>query len=375
MRVAFVNSMRSFGGGERWLLEVARGLESRGHRVAVAGRPRSWLIGRAADQGCETIPVPMRGDLDVLSIARLARGLRTFRPDLVCASIERAVRIGGAAARLAGVRAVVERRGLILPVRRSLAHRVTYTRLVGHVIANCRAIANSLIEGGLVPESMVSVIPNGIDPGRVLKGGGAAVRHEFAIPDDAPLISVVGRLVADKGHRYAIRAFARVVRDHPGARLLIVGSGGLRAELVEMARRTAPAGTVILAGQRGDVPGILDASDVLLVTSLREGMPHVVLEAMVAGVPIVATPVAGIPEMIEDGRHGVLVPPRSPGATAEAVSRLLSDRTSAGRLAREAARRVRSEFSLGEMIDRVESRFAAEVERAKAPGSRRGTGR
>jgi glycosyltransferase involved in cell wall biosynthesis len=356
--VLLVNSMRAFGGGERWALEAAEGLAARGHEVALAVRRGSELGARAGRMGLSCRSFAMRGDLDPGSIVSLARWARAIRPDVLSVNIQRAVRLGCAAARLAGVRAVVERRGLLLPVKPSVLDRVVYGRCVTHLVANCEAIRETVVAAGLVRFERTSVIPNGIDPARVPPGGGREIRAEFDVKPSAPLIAIVGRLAPDKRHQDAIRAFAEVAAARPEARLIVVGSGRLEAELRVLAAGLTPRGSVIFAGERGDVPAILDAADVLAVTSVREGAPHVVLEAMVAGIPIAATRVAGIPEMIRDGREGLLVRPESPSEMSVALSRLLDDPKLAAELAAAASERVRAEFGLDAMIDRIEDCFA-----------------
>jgi glycosyltransferase involved in cell wall biosynthesis len=359
VRVLLVNSMRAFGGGERWALEAASGLAARGHEVALAVRRGSELGARAGRMGLPCRAFAMRGDVDPGSIVGLARWARSLRPDVLSVNIERAVRLGCAAARLAGVRGVVERRGLLLPIEPSVVDRLVYARCVTHLIANCEAIRESVVLAGLVPRERTSVIPNGIDPARVSPGGGDAIRAEFGIGPEDPLIAIVGRLAPDKRHADAVAAFAEIVAERPAARLIVVGSGGLSNRLRDLAGRLTPPGSVIFAGERDDVSAILDASNVLAVASVREGMPHTILEAMVAGVPVAATAVAGIPEMIRDGSEGLLVPPEAPGEMARALRRLLDDRDLAGRLASAAWQRVHAEFGLEAMIDGIEECFAA----------------
>ena len=259
------------------------------------------------------------------------------------------------------MRAVVERRGLLFPLRPSAFNRFIYGRLVSRVIANCDAIRRDLLSTGLVTDERVTVIPNGIDVGRVEAGGGDALRRELGLDGSAPVVAVIGRLGPDKGHRVAIRAFAEVLRARPEARLLIAGAGHLADELARFAAELLPDGAAQFLGHRDDVGAILDAANAVLVTSFREGMPHVVLEAMAAGTPVVATAVAGIPEMIEDGRDGILIPAGSHTAASAALERVLADQTAAGALAASARRRVERDFGLEMMVDRVERCFAAEV--------------
>jgi glycosyltransferase involved in cell wall biosynthesis len=357
VRLLIVNSMRAFGGGERWALEAAVGLSERGHEVALAVRRGGELGARASRLGFSCRGFAMRGDVDPGSILGLTRWMRAIRPDVICVGIKRAVRLGCAAAWLAGIGRVVERRGLVLPIEPTLLDRAVYGRCVAHVVANCEAIRRSIVSRGLVPRERTSVVPNGIDPERVPPGGGDAIRAEFDIDPEAPLVVIVGRLTPDKRHVDAIAAFAAVAGERPGARMVVVGSGSLLGELRDRAKRLAPPGSVVFAGERDDVPAFLDAADVLTVSSVREGMPHVVLEAMVAGTPIAATGVAGIPEMIEDGRQGILVRPESPRELARAVATLLDDRELATRLGRAASERVRAEFGLDLMLDRIERCF------------------
>ena len=364
MRILFVNSLRTIGGGERWLLEVDEGLCARGHRTAFAVRQGGELGRLLREKGSTVLELPMRGDGDVPSIVGLSRWIREIGIDLVSVNVQRAVRIGAPAARAAGVRAVVERRGLLFPLKPSALNRFIYGRLVSRVIANCDAIRRDLLETGLVPDERVTVIPNGIDAGRVRAGGGAAVRRELGLDGGAQIVAVIGRLGPDKGHRIAIKAFADVLRARPEARLLIAGAGHLGEELERFTAELLPDGAAYFLGHRDDVGAILDAADAVLVTSFREGMPHVVLEAMAAGTPVVATAVAGIPEMIEDGRDGILIPAGSHTAASAAVERALADPPAAADRAASARRRVETDFGLELMVDRVERCFAAEIETA-----------
>jgi glycosyltransferase involved in cell wall biosynthesis len=354
------------GGGERWVLEVAGALAARGHHVGVAARTSGALAAAAASAGHAVLELPMRGDADLFSVARLAAWLRAERAELVSVNVQRAVRIGCAAAAAAGIGAVVERRGLTLPVRNTYLNRTVYGRCLTHVVANCRAIAYELLGTGVVPPERLSVIHNGIDPDRVPRGGGERVRAEFALPPHAPLVAIIGRLVSDKGHRVAFDAFGELVSAVPDARMLVVGAGELESELRASAREAAPDGTIVFTGHRDDVPAVLDAAQAVLVTSTREGMPHVVLEAMAAAVPIVATRVAGIPEMIEDGRQGILIPAGSAESARAALERVLTDRSLAESLSAEAALRVRSDFSLDVMVDHFESLFLRLVSAPRA---------
>ncbi len=362
MRVLFINSMRAFGGGEQWLLEVADGLVARGHEASIAARRGSALSTLGRKHGHPVFEFPMRGDADLESIVGITTLMKRGGFDVVSVNVQRAVRLGAVAAYFAGIRAVVERRGLLFRLKNTGRNRFIYKRLVSRVVVNCEAIKDDLASSGVVAGRQMIVIPNGIDPSRIMSAGDGKLRSELGIGEGTRVVVIIGRLVPDKGHGVALDAFSRILAGSPDCCLLVVGAGGLRDELE---RRARPLGTAVhFLGHRDDISAILDAADVTMVTSFREGMPHVILESMVAGTPVVATRTAGIPELIEDELSGLLVQMHDPHGTAQAVLRILNDSGLAQRLAANAGRRVRSEFSLDLMIDRVEACFGEEASAA-----------
>jgi glycosyltransferase involved in cell wall biosynthesis len=363
MKVLFINSMRAFGGGEQWLLEAAAGLAARGHEVSIAARRGSALSVLGRGDGHRVFEFPMRGDVDLQSIIGITALMKRGGFDIVSVNVQRAVRLGAIAAYFAGIGAVVERRGLLFRLKNTARNRFIYKRLISRVVVNCEAIRDDLASSGVMSPRQMIIIPNGIDPSRVTSVGGNKLRSELGIGEETRIVAIVGRLVSDKGHGVAFDAFSRILAEDPDCCLLVVGTGGLRDELERQARSLGAA--VRFLGHRDDIPAVLDAAEVTMVTSFREGMPHVILESMVAGTPVVATRAAGIPELIENERDGLIVPMHDPRGTAQAALRILRDRELAHRLAANAGRRVRAEFSLDLMIDRVEACFKEEVAAAE----------
>lgn len=213
----------------------------------------------------------------------------------------------------------------------------------------------------------VTVIPYGVDPHAFQPdpGAGAEVRAELGLPDGTPLIVTVGRLVYKKGLTYLLEAFPHIRARHPDAALIVGGYGDLRAELERRADELGIAAGVYFPGAlpRDRAARYISAADVFVVPSIRDqggnvdGLPNVLLEGMGAGRPIVASRVAGIPEVIADGEHGLLVPERDPAALATAISRLLDDPALAGRLGAAARRRVLEELTWDETAARFEATY------------------
>jgi glycosyltransferase involved in cell wall biosynthesis len=213
----------------------------------------------------------------------------------------------------------------------------------------------------------VTFVPNGIDA--LPEGDGARVRAELGIEPDAPVIGAVAVLRPQKALDVLVRAVAELVPEHPQLRAVIAGEGR-PAELNALAQELGVGDNVMLIGNRGDVPDVLAALDVAVSSSRFEGSPLAVMEYMDAALPVVATRVGGVPDLIEDGVNGLLVEPGDPGGLAAAIGELLKDPARAKAMGERGRERRRAEFDLNVTVRRLESLY--EELRAASP---RGEGR
>jgi glycosyltransferase involved in cell wall biosynthesis len=352
LSLLLVNSIRAYGGGEKWALQTARGLLTRGHQVAFACREGSELARRAAATNLEVFLLPMPSDLSLVAIWRLARLMRSWRPDVVLCCNQRALRLGGPAARLARMRRVVMRDGLQGSLRGSVYNR-WLARLVDGFVVNADAIRRELL--AWLPSERVRVIYNGIDLGPHDEArDGPALRRELGCLPNACVVLSVARLVTEKDHATLLTAFHRVAERDERLRLWIAGDGPLRALLTAQAQRLGLEGRVAFLGFRTDVPRLLAGADILAIASLREGLPNVALEAMAARRPVVATAVAGTPPRVQDGETGLLVPPGAPDALAGALAALIDDPVRRRQMGERGRRRVEQWFEASVALDRWE---------------------
>ncbi len=229
-------------------------------------------------------------------------------------------------------------------------------RLTGRAIAVSASTQEFLVRKRHVPAERVRLIYNGVplaEFGRGDAAAGRAVRAELGLPQEALVVGTVGRLNAQKGHRFLIEAAARVLTRHPQARFLIVGDGDLRQPLESQARALGIERQVTFAGHRQDVPAVLQAMDVFCLSSTYEGTPLALFEAMAAGRSVVSTSVDGCREILRHEVTGLLVPPADSNALAEALTRVLEDaslRASLAARAREQALR----YDIAETVRRIE---------------------
>ena len=228
------------------------------------------------------------------------------------------------------------------------------------VIAVCELARQAEIKRARVSPEHVVTVYNGVDVERVSVAGGQAAaraRRVIGIPVEAPLVGSLGRLHSQKGFSDLLTALAQVRRRIPSVRLFLAGDGELRADLEAQSRSLGLSEAVTFAGVRTDVPEILAALDVFVLPSLWEGMPNAVLEAMAAGLPVVATAVGGIPEVVVDGVTGLLVPPRDPDGLAQAIECLLRDPGLRRKMGQAGWKRVERCFSVEQMVRKTEDLY------------------
>lgn len=254
------------------------------------------------------------------------RVLRAWQPDALISFSHQANVLGRVAGALAGVPVRISsmRNERFGGRSRELLHRVTGP-LATATTTNSERAADSFVRRRIVPPEHLVVIPNSLE---VAAAEAAAAsrppsRRELGVGDDEFLWVAVGRLHPQKDHATLLAAFARLVARRPTARLRIAGDGALLGELEALAGRLGVDGTARLIGLRDDVPRVLAAADALVLASAWEGLPNAVMEAMAAALPVVATRVGGVPELVDDGRTGLLVPPGDPDALRAAMARVM----------------------------------------------------
>ncbi len=359
--LAISNSGDIIGGGEISFCQMVSRLDRERFEVTVmCPSPggvwellgREWEKGVTAEgaeggrrgHGKEVFEMPGLKGVGLLRlpgrVLKLARLIRRRGYDLVYANGSRCMVYAGLAARMISCPVVWHVR--ILDEER--LDRLL-SRLAARIVVNSRAVAGrfGFLNGNSPP---VTVVHNGVD----LKEfdpqlPGESLRRELGIDARAGVVTILGRLDEWKGHRYFLEAAAQVAACAAQARFLVVGDGVERRRLQGQARRLGLQGRVLFTGNRQDVPQILAASDVLVSASRAEPFGRVLIEAMAMGKPVVATRAGGVPEIVDEGRTGLLVDPASSPQLAQAICRLLQDPDLRRRLGNDGQRRAKKRFS------------------------------
>ncbi len=356
------------------MFEAAAGLAARGHTVIAVTRPDRELGMRFADAGVEHVPLPLRHEFDVLSARRFARLARERRVDAVHAHKGIAHAVAWGATFLGAHYALVVNRGVSFPIDFVSGFKYR-SRRVSRIVAVCESIRQVVIASGRVPAHRVGVIYAGVDLERfdLARAHPEAVREELGIPAAARVIGHVG--MRDwKGWKELMRAFPAIRADHPDAHLLLVAckTESQRQGVLELAREMGLAGALTATLERRDMPDVLALCEVVVDPSWAgTGITGTIREAMALARPVVATSVAGNPELVEDGVSGILVPPRDVPTLAAAISRLLRDRELARRLADAGQLRVRENFSTAARIARLEALYLRVAHEARQPPARK----
>jgi glycosyltransferase involved in cell wall biosynthesis len=196
-----------------------------------------------------------------------------------------------------------------------------------------------------------------VDPSRYAVPAEPGLRASLGIPAEAKTIGVVARLIAYKGHRFFLQACQEIKRRHPRATFLLIGDGPEAGSLAALSRQLGLQEAVRFLGTRSDIPQLLSLLDVVALPSLEEGFPNVVLEAMAAGKPVVATRVGGTPEAVIHRETGLLVPPKDPRALADAILEVLDDPQRANAMGQAGCERVRKAFDLSRMVQEIEALY------------------
>jgi glycosyltransferase involved in cell wall biosynthesis len=342
------------------MYQLALGLASHGHRVAIATRPGGEVPARARADGIEVVALPLRHELDLSSARRLARFYDDRRVDLVHAHKGIGHSVALAATFFSRRRPqLVANRGVSFPL--DGFNRWKYRVRLAAVVTVCEDIKRVIVRSGGLPPEKVHVVYAGVDLSLFdpEKAHGGRIRREWGVAEDETLLLQVSAREY-KGWRDLLAGAAMIARDHPKLKIALVACPDeeVKAAVLSHARSLGIGERVIATGYRRDMPDVLSAADVVADLSWGGlGITGTLREAMALERPVIASSAGGNPELVENGRSGLLVPPRDPPAFAAALERVLGDRELARSLGEGGRRRVAEGFTVEARVDGIEALY------------------
>ncbi len=359
IKILHVIDSLDVGGMERVVIDVANGLDSTRFEQNVCCLSRRGEMAHLLREGVRCIDLNKGAAADRLMPLKIARVIRRKQPDIVHSQSWSGVDTVIAKLLTPGVKLVHSEHGRnfphlhAAPWKRRIARRALY-QLADSVFAISAEVREFYCRQTGFPMERIAVIPNGVDVRRIDEADGRGARAEFGFAESDFVIGTVARLDATKDTITLARAFAKLHQTQPESnlKLLIVGDGSERTRLETFVTEQGLNREVIFAGLRHDVPRLLLAMDVFALPSLSEGMPLAVLEAMAARLPVVASNVGALPELVEEDSTGFLVAPEDADTLADRLARLHDNPILKKSFGAKAGRKVEREFSLDRMLRR-----------------------
>ncbi len=362
MHILHIIRSANFAGSERFLLTLARAQKELGHRASAVIIPGKRMEAISREEGLDLAPVAANA---FFGSRRVARWARENGVDVIHTHLTGAARLGLAVAKRLDIPCVAH----LHIYRADPAYKAVALYPKGQLVGVSRHVAAfyeksfSLAPGSIPVAMNASYVLE--DPQAVFTRAeaAAALKDELDLPEDSRLLLFTGRLSKGKGQDVAIEAMKSVALRHPEARLLLVGTAkrgsGMEGALRRQVREAGLEGTVLFLGFRRDVVRLMRAADLCLMPSRHDVMPLVAVEAMMLGCPLVGTRVCGVPELIEDGRTGLLVAPEDPQALAQATIRLLDDPALARDMGHNAEIHTKKECAPALLAERIGAVYAA----------------
>ncbi|MDD5259918.1 MAG: glycosyltransferase family 4 protein [bacterium] len=348
--IMHLDSALSWRGGQQQVLNLVQGLQQRNIISFIACPPKSILFNEALSRVISVFPLHIFGEWDILAVRRLRQMIRNLKVNILHCHDSHAHTIGFLATLgMDNCKLIVTRR-VDFSIGNNLINKFKYKNSVDRFIAVSNGVKKVLELGG-IDRARITVVHDGIEINNFLcRDKATNLYREFGLDPAKPVIGNIAALAPHKDQRTLLQAAKIVLEQIPEAQFLVVGTGALEEELKQLAADLEIQERVKFTGFRSDVPQILTILNIFAVSSHLEGLGSSTLEAMAAGLPIVATRTGGIPEIVENSINGILVPPRDSAALAKGIIELLRDNKRREKMGNASLQMVKN-FSVDKMVE------------------------
>ncbi len=355
--IVHIDCGKGWRGGQSQALYLTKGLKERGFDVSLICQDGSPLSQKATDAGIETYPLKMRFEFDPLSIIKISKILEKKKALILHSHDSHSATLGILSSLVHPVPIKISARKVDFSVKGNPFRKLKYDKLVSAVIAVSNGVKEVLIKDG-IPESKIHTIYEGTDLKKFeIESTKEEWKQKLGFRKDKFLAGIVAHLTDHKGHIYLIESAKILKEKSADLEILIIGDGELKDFLVSRTKELGVEDIVKFLGFRNDIPHLLKAIDLFVLSSYLEGLCTSLLDAMASRLPIVATRTGGIPEAVEEGVNGILVPPRNPSALADAIYHLYRNRDLLIKMGENGYERAKKLFSVESMVENTISLY------------------
>lgn len=350
--IMFLLQGLEMGGLEKMVVDLVNNMPP-SYRISMCCYDSLGPLLKSISSSIEVIYLKRKSGFDLSYIMKLFKVMRKKKIEIVHLHNRTAFIYGTIAARLAGIRNIIyteHGRTIKLTRKAKIAHRLM-NRVLKKTVVVTRYLKEMLVEKEGFNPNKIIIIPNGIDGSKfMINKSTLREENDLSLKEEDKIIGIVARLDPIKNHKCLIGAMTLIEKEEPKAKLLVVGDGPLKSTLIKKVKDRNLQETIYFLGEREDIPNILAGVDLFVLSSLSEGMSITLVEAMAAGLPIIATEVGGNPDLIDHGKNGILVPKGDENAMASAILKVLKNTKIARSLGAEARKKYESEYTLDMMV-------------------------
>lgn len=348
--ILFSDSCRinCWGGVEKWVITMADSLHQKGYNTFLVCRKDSIIERKTKGLPVQTYNVNFYNSIDITSVWNIQKIIREQNIGLIICSTNLDIKLAGLAGKLAGI-PVISRQGLALITDR-IKYKILIKNYTTSVLTNTLSIKKQYESYKWFPENHIQVIYNGVAARTIDSGNVKVLRQQFISAPEEKLILSAGRLTTQKGFSYLIEA-ARIAQEHNRPwKFLIVGDGREKTVLESLIKKYLLK-NIRLIGFRDDIQDYYACADIFVLSSITEGLPNVILEAMIHKCPVIATDVNGVCEVIENKKNGWIIPPRNSQAIFESINNCITDTALLQETAQKAYQTVTEKFTVEKSTD------------------------
>ncbi len=345
--------INTWSGVNKWMLMTARGLRTRGHSIYCGGKLHSLYTDACINEGFITYSLKFGMDYNIINGYRLSKILRRHQVDAVIGHYNKDVKIAGVA-RIFFNRFIIVARAGLPSIHNTWRHRHIYNLMFDGIITNTKAIKKKYLSYGWIEDDIIRVIQNGIEINVSTDFDFNNIRQKYNLPKQRPVIGIFGRLEPQKQINLFLDVAQNILNEYPEAIFLIVGDGALKDKMQRYAYDLGIEDSVIFMGYQSNLGAIYIYCDIVLLTSAYEGVPNVLIEAMLFSRPVVAFDVGGVQELIQSGKTGIVVPPNDVQSMTKETLRLIKSDEIRESLGRAAQGHIKENYSIDKMATSIE---------------------